>query len=164
MPDRSLLEGVGSVGLEDSSKSFMAGSWHASQNWELKLAVSKDSWVGSSDVFLFVQNWSSDDWNGVLWGSVVTGHILVKLAHSSVQRYISVFLVHVGHTGSGLIPQDNSIGLYVVWSFLEDLINRQNLALGALNFSLSSEMIPALLIDVTRICFERWLYSERRFW
>ena len=53
---------------------------------------------------------------------MVTGHILVKLADSTVQRYISVFLVHVGDTSSGLIPENDSVGLYEVWSFLEDLI------------------------------------------
>lgn len=157
-----MFECVWSVGLEDGSESSMAGSWDSPENWEFELAVSIEVAVGSSDVGLGLQDWGSDDWNGILWSSVVTCHILMELTDCTVQCYISVLLIHVRDACSSLIPQNNSVSLYEVRSLLEDLIYWQNLALGALDFSLSSQMIPALLIVVTRICFEQWLGSERK--
>ena len=98
-----MLEGVGSVGLEHGSVSALTGSTDVSQNWELKAVLSEQVGSWSSDFVLSVQNYGSDDWNGIGWGSVVTGHFLVQLTHGSVQGGVSVLLVHVMDSGSWLI-------------------------------------------------------------
>ena len=55
---------------------------------------------------------------------MITSHIHVKLADSSVEGDISVFLVHVMDSSSGLVSKDNSVIFVMFGSFFIDLINR----------------------------------------
>ncbi len=54
---------------------------------------------------------------------MVTGHFLVQLTDSSVQGNISVLLIHVVDSSSGLIFQDDSESLDVVGSSFEDFVD-----------------------------------------
>lgn len=49
---------------------------------------------------------------------MVSGHLHVQLADCSVERNISVLLVHVMHGSSGLVTQDDSEGLNMIWTTL----------------------------------------------
>ena len=98
--EASLLEGVGSVGLEDGSISLVAGSGDGSKDGELELAVSVEVALGPSDLVFFVENRGSDDRNGVLVGSVVTSHLHVELTDGSVEGHVSELFVHVVDAGS----------------------------------------------------------------
>ena len=55
---------------------------------------------------------------------MITSHIHVKLADSSVEGDISVFLVHVMDSSSGLVSKDNTESFDMIGSFFIDLINR----------------------------------------
>jgi hypothetical protein len=120
----------------------LTGSAGSSENWELKTVFSEQVWLGSSDFVLGVKNDCSDDWNCVGWGSVVTGHFLVQLTDSSVQGNISVLLIHVVDSSSGLIFQDDSESLDVVGSSFEDFVDWENLTLCAFGLEESSQMVP----------------------
>ena len=63
---------------------------------------------------------------------MVTGHFLVQLADGSVEVSISVLLVHVVDTSSGLIFQDDSEGFNMVRSFFKDFVYGEYLTLSAL--------------------------------
>ncbi len=54
---------------------------------------------------------------------MVTGHFLVQLTHCSVERQVSVLLVHVVNSSSGLIFENDSKSFNIVWSSFEDFIN-----------------------------------------
>jgi hypothetical protein len=120
---RSLMEGVGSVGFEDSAVSPVASSRASPENGKSDLAVTELVGSGPSDFVLGVEDGSPDDRNGVRRGSVVSGHFCVELTDGSVEGDISVLLVHVVVSGSGLIPQDYSEGLNMAGSSLEDLVD-----------------------------------------
>jgi len=77
---------------------------------------------------------------------VVTGHLSVKLADSTVEGDISELLVHVVVSSSGLIPQDNAEGLDVVGSSFEDFVDGQDLSLSSFSFVLTTEMVPELAL------------------
>ena len=66
----------------------------------------------------------------------------MELADGSIERDISVLLVHVVVSGSGLISQDNSEGLDMVGSSLEDFVDGQDLPLSSFGLELSAEMVP----------------------
>ena len=73
---------------------------------------------------------------------MVACHFSVELTDGSVERNITVLLVHVGDSGSGLVPEDNAEGLDMVGSALEDLIDGEDLSLGALGLELSPKVVP----------------------
>ena len=54
---------------------------------------------------------------------MVTGHFLMQLTDGSVEVGISVLLVHVVDSGSGLIFQNDAESFDMVWSLLEDLVD-----------------------------------------
>ena len=56
-----MLEGVWSVGLEDSLVSGLAGSVGSSENWELEAVFSDQVGSWSSDFVLSIENDGSDD-------------------------------------------------------------------------------------------------------
>ena len=58
---RSLMEGVGSVGLEDCSVSLAAGARSSSKDGKLEVGVSVLKTSGSSDFSLLVKDGGSDD-------------------------------------------------------------------------------------------------------
>ena len=68
----------------------------------------------------------------------------MKLADCSIDRNISVLLVHVVVGSSGLIPQDNAEGLDMVGSSLEDFVDSEDLSLSSLGLVLTTEMVPEL--------------------
>ena len=55
---------------------------------------------------------------------MITSHIHVELTDSSVEGDISVFLVHVVDSGSGLVSEDDAESFDMIGSFFVDLINR----------------------------------------
>lgn len=112
------------------------------ENGKLELAVSELDASGPSDLSLFIEDSSSDDGNGVGRGAVVSGHFCVELADCTVQGHISVFLVHVVVSSSGLIPENDTEGLHVVGLALENLVDGKDLSLGALGLELSSQVVP----------------------
>ena len=75
---------------------------------------------------------------------MVSGHLCVELTDSSIERDISVLLVHVVVGSSGLISQDNAEGLDVVGSSLKDLVDGQDLSLSSFGLQLTTEMVPEL--------------------
>lgn len=54
---------------------------------------------------------------------MITSHIHVELADCSVEGDISVFLIHIMDSSSGLIPEDNSKGLDMIRSSFIDFIH-----------------------------------------
>ena len=68
----------------------------------------------------------------------------MKLTDSTIQGNISVLLVHVVVSGSGLVSEDNAEGFHVIGSTLEDLVDSENLSLSALGLELSSQVVPKL--------------------
>lgn len=120
---RSLMEGVRSAGFEDSAVSPVASSRASPKNGKSDLGITELIRSGSSDFILGVEDGSLDNRNGVGGSSVVSGHLGVKLANSSIKGDISVLLVHVVVSGSGLVPEDDAEGLNMVRSSLEDLID-----------------------------------------
>lgn len=141
---RSLSESSGLGGFEDSSVSLVAGSGDSSEDGELDVVLPEQVGLGSSDVVLLVEDGSSDDGDGVPGGSVVTGHFHVELADSSIERDVSVLLVHVVNSGSGLISEDNAEGFDMVGSFFIDFVDGKNLTLSCFGLELPSKMIPEL--------------------
>ena len=75
---------------------------------------------------------------------MVTSHLGMELTNGSIKGNISVLLVHVVVSSSGLVSKDDSEGFDVIWSALEDLVNSKNLSLSALGFELSSQVVPKL--------------------
>ena len=122
--NRSLPECFGFGGFENSSVSFVAGPGDSPEDGELDFVVPVQVRIGSSDVVLLGEHCSSDDGNSVTGGSVITGHIHVELADGSVEGDISVFLVHVVDSGSGLVSEDDAESFNMIGSSFEDLINR----------------------------------------
>ena len=141
---RSLAESVGSVGLEDASVPEVAGTRSSPEDGKLDLVVPVLVASGSSDLFLLVEDGGADDRDGVGGGAVVAGHFGVQLADSSVQGDVSVLLVHVVVASAGLVPEDDAEGLDVIGSALEDLVDREDLSLGALGLELATQVVPEL--------------------
>lgn len=73
---------------------------------------------------------------------MVACHFSMKLTDSSIESNITVLLVHVANSGSGLIPEDNTESFDMVGSALKDLIDGEDLSLGALGLELTPEMVP----------------------
>jgi len=132
--NRSLSECSGFGGFENSSVSFVAGSGDSPEDGELKVVVPEQVRFRSSDVILFGEDCGPDDRNSISGGSVITGHIHVKLTDGSVEGDVSVFLVHVVDTSPGLISQDDAKSFDMVRSFFKDLINRKDLSLSCFGF------------------------------
>lgn len=73
---------------------------------------------------------------------MVAGHFGVELADGAVQRDISVLLVHVVVSSSGLVAKHDSEGFNVGGSALKDFVDGENLSLGTLGLELPSQMVP----------------------
>ena len=73
---------------------------------------------------------------------MITSHIHVKLTDSSVEGDISVFLVHVMDSSSGLISEDDAESFDVVGSFFVDFVDGEDLTLSSLGLELPSKVIP----------------------
>lgn len=83
-----------------------------------------------------------DDVDAVRSGAVSTGHLAVHLRNSSVERVISVLLVHVDNTGSCKILEDNSVVPDAICFSFEDFANRDDLSLALSNLVLPLHLIP----------------------
>lgn len=110
-------------GFENRLESPVAGSSGGPDDGEFQVVLSEQVGLGSSDVVLLVEHGGSDDRDGVSRGSVVACHVHVQLADSSVEGNISVLLVHVVVSSSGLISQHYSVGFNMVGSFFVDLVD-----------------------------------------
>lgn len=139
-----MAEGVWSSGSEDSSKPPLTGTVSSAQNRKSNLRISKLNGSGSSDLIFLGENCGSDDGDGIRGSSVVTSHLSVKLTDSTIQGNISVLLVHIVVSSSGLVSEDNAEGFHMIGSALEDLVNSKNLPLSALGLELSSQVVPKL--------------------
>ena len=89
--------------------------------------------------------------NGIVIGSVVSGHLHIKLGDCSIQTDISEFFVHVVVACSRLILEDDTISFDGVVVSLEDLslfvyylVDTEDLSLGTLELLLLSHVIPKL--------------------
>jgi hypothetical protein len=139
-----LAEGVWSSGSEDGSKPSLTGTVSSAQNRKFNLRISKLNGSGSSDLIFLGENCGSDDGDGIRGSSVVTSHLSMKLTDSTIQGNISVLLVHIVVSSSGLVSEDNAEGFHMIGSALEDLVNSKNLPLSALGLELSSQVVPKL--------------------
>ena len=137
-------EGVGPGGSEDVSEPPLAGTLDGAQHWKLELVVPVLDALGSPDLVLLVEDGSADDGDGIGGSAVVAGHFGVELADSAVEGDIAVLLVHVVVARAGLIPQHNAEGLDMGGLALEDLVDGQDLSLGALGLELAAKMVPEL--------------------
>ena len=140
----SLSEGFWATGFENATVAPVTSSCNGSENWEFETVFSEEVRARPADIVLFVKNSGSDDGDGVSMGSVVSGHFHVELADGSVERNISVLLVHVVDACPGLVPEDNTESLDVIGSAFVDFVDGEDLTLSAFGFKLSSEMIPKL--------------------
>lgn len=91
-----------------------------------------------------MEDGSADDGDGVGGGAVVAGHFSVQLTDGAVQRDVTVLLVHVVVASPGLVAEDNAEGLDVGGSALEDLVDGEDLSLGALGLQLATQVVPEL--------------------
>ena len=128
--------------LENRSVSAVTCSWHGPDNWKFDPVLSEQVRLWSSDVISFSNYCSSNYWNCISWSSVVTSHIHMKLAYSTIQWNISVLLIHVVDTSSWLISKDDSECLNMVGSSFKNFVHWKDLSLSGFCFKLSSEMIP----------------------
>jgi hypothetical protein len=85
-----------------------------------------------------------DDRDGTVSSTVSTSHFLVHLFYSAVESGISVLLVGVVHTGTGVVSNPNSIVLNGGWVLLENLVNSKNLTVGLLHTAKLSQKVPEL--------------------
>ena len=122
----------------------MTGTISSAQNGKSDLRISVLDGSGSSDLILLGEDSGSDDRDGIRRSSVISCHFCVKLTDSTIQGNISVLLVHVVVSSSGLVSKDDSEGFDVIGSALEDLVNSKNLSLSALGLELSSQVVPKL--------------------
>jgi hypothetical protein len=139
-----LAEGVWPGSSEDGSESPLTGTISSAENGKSDLRISVLDGSGSSDLVLLGKDCGSDDGDGIRRSSVISCHFSVKLTDSTIQGNISVLLVHVVVSGSGLVSEDNAEGFHVIWSTLEDLVDSENLSLSALGLELSSQVVPKL--------------------
>lgn len=75
---------------------------------------------------------------------MVSSHLGMELTDGTVQGDVTVLLVHVVVASTRLIAEDNAEGLNMGGFALEDLIDGQDLSLGALGLELASQMVPEL--------------------
>ena len=119
---QSLAEGVGSGGSEDGVVPPTASAGGGAQDGKLDVAAVLQT-PGPSDLLALVEDGSADDGDSVGGGPVISGHLGVELADGSVERDVSVFLVHVVVPRSRLVPEDDAEGLDVVGPPLKNLID-----------------------------------------
>jgi len=139
-----LAEGVWPGGSEDGSESPLTGTISSAQNRKSDLRISVLDGSGSSDLILLGEDCSSDDGDGIRGSSVISGHLSMELTDSAIQGNISVLLVHIVVSSSGLVSEDNAEGFDVIGSSFEDFVNSENLSLSALGLELSSQVVPKL--------------------
>lgn len=158
----SLAECAGSGGSENRVISPSACASSAAENGKLDIfsSVLNRSW--SSDLLLFVEHCSLDDRDGVRWSPVVTSHLSVELTNGTVKGNISVLLVHVVVSSSGLISQNNSESFYMVGSSLENFVHWQNLTLCALGLELVAQMVPEFRFSDNFVTSEK--SNGKDFW
>lgn len=137
-----MVEGVGSGGSEDGAVFLLTGPVGDSEDGESDLGVLELVRAGSSDLGFSVEDCSLDDGDGVGGSTMIAGHLCVELTDGSVEGDVTVLLVHVVVSGPGLVPEDNTESFDVVGSALEDLIDSEDLSLGALGLELTPEMVP----------------------
>lgn len=75
---------------------------------------------------------------------MIACHFHMKLANCTIERHITILLVHVVDAGPGLVAEDDAESFHVVRSALIDLIHRENLTLGTFGLQLLPQMIPEL--------------------
>lgn len=117
---------------------------HSPQNGKSELAVPELEGAGSPDLLLLVEHGSADDGDGIGRGAVVSGHLGVQLADGAVEGDVAVLLVHVVVASSGLVAEDDAEGLHMGGPALEDLVDGEDLALGALGLELAAQVVPEL--------------------
>ena len=95
-----MTEGIWSIGFEDSSVLFVAGSAVSSEDGKSDFVFPEEMSLGPSDFIILVEHGGLDDGDTVLLGSMVSCHFSMQLTDSSVERDISVFFVHIVVSGS----------------------------------------------------------------
>lgn len=75
---------------------------------------------------------------------MVAGHLGVQLADSAVERDIAELLVHVVVARARLVAEHDAEGLDVGGPALEDLVDGEDLSLGALGLELPPQVVPEL--------------------
>ena len=78
--------------------------------WESKIGLVELSGGLSDDVFVWDDH-GLDDVDGLTSGAVSTSHFTVHLRHGSAEGSISILLVHVHISTSGLVSQHDSVVL-----------------------------------------------------
>ena len=73
---------------------------------------------------------------------MVSGHFHVHLADGTVERSVSVFLVHVVDSGSRVVLDDHSVCLDLVGVFLEDFVHGTDFSIGFLELVLLVHLLP----------------------
>lgn len=83
-----------------------------------------------------------DNVDGVSSSTVSSSHFTVEHGHGVTERVGSVFLVHVQHTLSGLVLDDDSVVLDRVVVSLEDLTDTHDFSLSSSDLVLSLHLVP----------------------
>lgn len=116
--------------------------------WAAELAVLQDA--------------GSDDLNRVRGGAVTTGHLHVHLGDSSVERSVSVLLVHVDGTSAGQVSQNDAVVSDGTSLSLEDLGGGDDLTLDLADLVLSLHEVPELRPGEDGVAAEHAHSVERR--
>ncbi len=85
---------------------------------------------------------SLDDGNAAVADAMAGSHFLVELHNGAVKGGITVLLVGVVYTGTGVVTNPNAKVLNSGGVFLEDFIDCQNLTVGLLHTSQFSQEVP----------------------
>lgn len=75
---------------------------------------------------------------------MVSGHLGMELADCPIERDVAVLLVHVVVASTGLIAENDAEGLHMGRPALEDLVDSEDLTLGALGLELAAQVVPEL--------------------
>ena len=122
--------------MSSGGGSLLSGEfWESQVSWDHLLSLGSDDGVVRHDGGL-------DDMDGVSSGGVSSSHLGVELRHGVANGVGSVLLVHVQHTLSRLVLDDDSVVLDRVGVSLEDLTDGHDLSLGSSDLVLSLHLVP----------------------
>jgi len=121
---------------------------------ELDLGVQELLGVGSSDLAVG-DTVHRDDLDGPEAGTVATGKVSIQLLDGSNAGNISVLLVHVSCSSSGVVSEDNAKVLDDQGLLLEDLVDGQNLTGGSLDLDLARQEVPESRLGVDGVSREQ---------
>eukprot|EP00357_Protocruzia_adherens_P036130 CAMPEP_0115021094 /NCGR_PEP_ID=MMETSP0216-20121206/30654_1 /TAXON_ID=223996 /ORGANISM="Protocruzia adherens, Strain Boccale" /LENGTH=164 /DNA_ID=CAMNT_0002393329 /DNA_START=306 /DNA_END=800 /DNA_ORIENTATION=- len=109
---------------------------------EFDLVISESVGSRSLDIISLLQDIGSDDMDGIGASSVSAGHFHEHSTDGTVQRGVSVFLVHVMNTGSGFISQQNTVGFDMSDVLLEDLVDADDFSGSSLYLVQLADKVP----------------------